>query len=110
MESFSDKDDVLTLLVHLGYLAYSPDKKEVYIPNEEIKTEFQAAIKSTGWDTVVKVVGAAGGAIRQIKEKQYISALGDYKGNLVLAGINYDKKTKKHECKIEKYVYGKDNT
>lgn len=54
----------------------------------------------------LKADGTAGGAIRQIKEKQYISALGDYKGNLVLAGINYDKKTKKHECKIEKYVYG----
>ena len=43
------------------------------------------------------------GAIEQIKTKQYVTALKDYKGNLLLAGINYDKKTKKHECVIEKW-------
>ena len=43
------------------------------------------------------------GAIAQIKNKQYVSALEDYKGNLLLAGINYNKKTKKHECVIEKW-------
>ena len=26
-------------------------------------------------------------------------------GNLLLVGINYNKKTKKHECKIEKFVH-----
>ena len=35
------------------------------------------------------------GAIAQIKEKQYVDALKDYHGNLLLAGINYDKDTKK---------------
>ena len=40
------KDDVLTLLVHLGYLAYDIDRKEVYIPNEEIRQEFVRAIKN----------------------------------------------------------------
>lgn len=44
----------------------------------------------------------ANGAIGQIKENKYIHALDDYKGNLLMAGINYNKKTKKHECKIEK--------
>ena len=48
------------------------------------------------WDKNAK------GAISQIKEKQYIEALKDYSGNLLLAGINYDKKTKKHTCVIEK--------
>lgn len=32
----------------------------------------------------------------------YVAALKEYHGNLLLAGINYDKKTKKHSCKIEK--------
>ena len=40
-------------------------------------------------------------ALRQIQEKQYGNALKDYQGNLLLAGINYNKKTKKHECVIE---------
>lgn len=42
------------------------------------------------------------GAIIQIKEKHYIQALEDYKGNLLLVGINYDRNTKEHRCKIER--------
>ena len=47
---------------------------------------------------------SAEGAIRQIKEKNYINALKEYKGNLLLAGINYDKDSKKHSCVIERCV------
>ena len=43
----------------------------------------------------------AQGAIDQIKQKNYGKALEDYKGNLLLVGINYDKE-KKHSCVIEK--------
>ena len=41
------------------------------------------------------------GAIAQIKEKNYGAALAEYSGNLLLVGINYDKKAKRHECIIE---------
>ena len=44
---------------------------------------------------------SAAGALEQIKEKNYGDALQDYQGNLLLVGVNYDKKTKKHECVIE---------
>ena len=44
----------------------------------------------------------AEGAIAQIKDKNYVKALADYRGNLLLAGISYDRKTKKHTCVIEK--------
>jgi len=44
---------------------------------------------------------SAEGAIEQIKRKEYVKALEDYKGNLLLVGINYDK-DKKHSCRIEK--------
>lgn len=40
MTSLLGRDDVLTLLVHLGYLAYDDDSGEVYIPNEEVRQEF----------------------------------------------------------------------
>lgn len=40
MTSLQGRDDVLTLLVHLGYLAYDDDSGEVYIPNEEVRQEF----------------------------------------------------------------------
>ena len=46
----------------------------------------------------------AEGAIAQIKEKQYVNALKEYRGNLLLAGINYDRETKKHYCIIEKLI------
>ena len=39
---------------------------------------------------------------REIQERRYPAALKDYHGNLILAGISYDKKTKRHSCLIEK--------
>jgi len=42
-------------------------------------------------------------AIDQIHRQQYVQALENYVGKVVLVGINYDKKTKKHECRIEIY-------
>ncbi len=39
MTTFYSKDDVLTLLVHLGYLAYDVSSESVFIPNQEIKEE-----------------------------------------------------------------------
>ncbi len=46
LTSLESKDDVLTLLIHLGYLAYDEDKEAVSIPNDEIKREFVRAIKN----------------------------------------------------------------
>ena len=54
-----------------------------------------AVVVELKWDK------SAGGAIEQIKEKQYGDALKEYQGKLLLAGINYNKMTKKHECVIE---------
>ena len=45
LTTFRDKDDVLTLMIHLGYLAYDSVTKTVRIPNEEIKLEFAKAVK-----------------------------------------------------------------
>lgn len=53
MTSFSSKDDILTLLVHLGYLAYDMQKEEVFISNEEVKGEFKNAIEEAGWDCLI---------------------------------------------------------
>ncbi|MCD8326262.1 MAG: AAA family ATPase [Lachnospiraceae bacterium] len=48
MTSFKSKDDILTLLIHLGYLAYDGTSNEVYIPNQEVADAFQAAVRNTG--------------------------------------------------------------
>ena len=44
----------------------------------------------------------AGTALQQIKDKNYSHALNQYKGDLLFVGINYDKTTKVHTCRIEK--------
>ena len=195
MTTFQSKDDVLTLLVHLGYLAYEYESSSVLIPNAEIQGEFRNVIEGEHWKDVVtslekseqllqatwnqdaqtvaqildevhsentsiltyndenslscvislayynamkeytkirefptgkgfadivylpkknsdkpamiielKYDMTAQGAIAQIKERRYPESLKEYHGNLLLVGINYDKKTKKHCCVIEKFA------
>lgn len=194
MTTFRTEDDVLTLLIHLGYLGYRYADKTVFIPNEEIRSEYVSTIAVSDWGEVSKALknsadtlqaiwqgreeqvaegirqahfetshlqyndenalsytislalyaarnfytvhrelsGGKGfadivyvprkrfldkpalvvelkwdknaeGAIQQIKEKEYCRSLEEYKGNLLLVGINYDKKTQVHTCKIEQY-------
>ena len=54
MTSFKSADDVLTLLVHLGYLTYDFDTKQVWIPNREVRQEFINCIEDGGWEPVIK--------------------------------------------------------
>lgn len=56
MTSLKSKDDVLTLFVHLGYLAYDRKTREVFIPNEEIREEFIRSIKNGSRKELVKAV------------------------------------------------------
>ena len=53
MVTFATKDDVLTLLVHLGYLTYNAETKEIWIPNDEIMEQFISTVKVMGWGSVV---------------------------------------------------------
>lgn len=52
MSNIKSKDDVLTLLVHLGYLAYDSIRKEVHIPNQEVADEFKNAVEYSGWEGI----------------------------------------------------------
>lgn len=47
---------------------------------------------------------SAQGALEQIKSKEYCRSLSDYQGDILLVGVNYDKKTKEHTCVIEEDV------
>ena len=194
MVTFSSKDDVMTLLVHLGYLAFNNETGKVRIPNREIEGEFAVAVKNNDyWGELAKAIRLsddfldaiiagkadfvadqlqrvhsddasvlryndenslacairiafytsykhytlfrelptgegfadivyipkkkseypailielkynrnADSAIKQIKEKRYTGKLLDYADNLILVGINYGKRSRKHTCKIEK--------
>lgn len=54
--TFRDRDDVLTLLIHLGYLAYDEAAQKVHIPNEEIRLEFARAIRQVKRDDTIRRV------------------------------------------------------
>lgn len=54
MTTFKTKDDVLTLLIHLGYLTYDKNTDEAFIPNLEITQEFMNAVDEPGWDGLVQ--------------------------------------------------------
>ena len=56
MTSLRTRDDVLTLLVHLGYLTYDTDTEEVCIPNREISHEFLNAMDGAGWQGIMKAI------------------------------------------------------
>ena len=86
VENFSNKDDVLTLLIHLGYLLYRDDYKTVTIPNEEIRQEFVGLLKSNEKTKLAELVKksesllnktlegdgkAVALAINSIRESQY---------------------------------------
>lgn len=197
MTSFANADDVMTLLIHLGYLGYDFDTKEVFIPNREIMQEFiTATTAKNSWDEIIKSVKNsqklieatwlgdaekvasyienahletshlqynddnslsytislayyaarqyytlvreiptgkgfadlafiprkkyadkpamivelkwnkdAETAITQIKDKRYPLGLTEYKDNMLLVGINYNRETRKHVCIIEEYKY-----
>ena len=186
------KDDVLTVLIHLGYLSYDRANGECFIPNREVAGEMEKAVKMTDWNIVKSLMksenllkdtlagneeAVAAGidlahdentsilsyndenslacvlaiayyyarndyifprefpsgkgyadlvliprenaktpalvielkydstvdtAIEQIKNKQYPAKISEYTGNILLVGINYNKQTKKHTCRIEK--------
>jgi len=193
MHQVECKDDVLTLLCHLGYLSYNYETKCACIPNYEVRQEFEAAIADTSWKEVTDALEQsedlmahllhgdeeevafcveevheqntsilkyndenslacvlslafytarnryemirelpsgkgfadivllphrnvdapaivlelkwdekAETAIGQIKRQDYVKPLMHYVGDVLLVGINYDRRTKKHSCKIER--------
>lgn len=59
MRNFHTKDDVLTLLIHIGYLGYDAVSREAFIPNKEIIEEFENAMSVGGWAEVMRVIKAS---------------------------------------------------
>lgn len=85
-ENLVTKDDVLTLLIHLGYLSYDDDTKRARIPNEEIRTEFNKLLKFKKHTQLVSLIrsseklladtfagngDAVAEAIKRIRETNY---------------------------------------
>ena len=45
----------MTVLIHLGYLAYNQETREAYIPNEEIRSELLDAVEENNWNEFVEL-------------------------------------------------------
>ena len=56
MTTFKSKDDVLTLLIHLGYLGYNSSNQTCYIPNKEVTSSFIASIEDSSWNETTKAL------------------------------------------------------
>ena len=56
MTTFSSADDVITLLIHLGYLTYDNTTNEAWIPNKEVGQEFINCIENGGWEEVMNAI------------------------------------------------------
>lgn len=52
----NSRDDVLTVLIHLGYLSYDRRERECYIPNREVAGELVNAVKENNWTVVVNAI------------------------------------------------------
>lgn len=56
MSTFASKHDVLTLLIHLGYLGYDSDAGQAFIPNHEIMNEYVNVVQTSEWGEVSKAL------------------------------------------------------
>lgn len=52
--NIKSKDDVLTYMIHLGYLGYNQKLKTAFVPNEEIRQELTTAVESKSWNEMLK--------------------------------------------------------
>lgn len=69
----------------------------VFVPKSECVQDYPVLVIELKWNKNVQT------AVEQIKKKKYPASIEHYTGDILLVGINYDKKTKEHKCVIEKY-------
>lgn len=78
MTTFATKDDILTLLVHLGYLTYNSIDGSVSIPNKEVSQEYVNAISTMNWYGVADSLDAS---------RKLLEALWAMDADVVAAGV-----------------------
>ena len=79
MTTFASKDDVLTLLVHLGYLTYNSIDESVTIPNKEVSQEYVNALSTMNWHGVMDSIEAS---------RRLLEALWAMDADAVAAGVD----------------------
>ena len=74
----------------------------VFIPKPEYSPSYPLLVVELKWNKSAQT------ALQQIKDKKYPDSIMNYTGNVLLVGISYDKKSKVHECRIERYERAND--
>lgn len=69
----------------------------VFIPKPEYIQDYPAFVVELKWNQSAQT------ALQQIRDKKYPMSIQEYTGDMLLVGINYDKKAKEYQCLIEKY-------
>lgn len=80
MTTIRNRDDVLTLLVHLGYLTYNIDYDTVSIPNEEVKQEFMRVMTTGRHKEVARLIQNSDRLLEEtlnMNEKAVADAIGE---------------------------------
>ena len=70
MTTSRNEDDVLTLLIHLGYLVYNGEQKSVSIPNGEVREEYVNAVAVSDWGSVSKALKDSAETLRAIWQEE----------------------------------------
>ncbi len=66
LQKIESRDDVLTVLIHLGYLSYDPSEGKCYIPNREVREEMENAISQSNWKEVVQALDASEAMLKAV--------------------------------------------
>ena len=56
LSDITSKDEALTALIHLGYLGYDAEDLSAYVPNYEVASAYNLALRSSGWSEVAKMI------------------------------------------------------
>ena len=70
MVTFRTEDDVLTLLIHLGYLGYDPGERCVFIPNSEVRAEYINAVSVSDWREVSRALKDSADTLNVVWQKK----------------------------------------
>ena len=92
MTTFNSADDVMTLLVHLGYLGYDIDRGEVFIPNNEVRREYVTATKhGEEWSIISHTLKTSDNLLEAVFQKDAAAvAEGVEKAHLETSHIQYN--------------------
>ena len=91
MTTFRDENDVLTLLIHLGYLAYDSTEHCVYIPNNEIQNEYANAVSVSDWGEVSKALKNSADVLNAIwNQNEQMVAQGIQRAHFETSHLQYN--------------------